>query len=154
MALSADTCRRMARLEAGEHGAGSSGERQWLDMAAEARGGADWVCATCGTLGAGGPEAAGWQLCCPHCDAIDSLVWRAAGGASRQGAALGSIILDQLPAAEAPAPVAAPAPSAAAAHAGHRVRPNSPWQPDGRRTGASRGGRGQTRQARAPRRIG
>jgi HemY protein len=107
--LSADTCRRMARLEAGEPGAGSSGERQWLDMAAEARGGADWVCETCGTLGAGGPEASGWQLCCPRCDSIDSLVWRAAGGASRQRAALGPVLLDQLPAVEAAAPAAAPA---------------------------------------------
>ena len=107
--VSADTCRRMARLEAGEHGAGSSGERQWLDMAAEARAGADWVCETCGTLGAGGMEAAGWQLCCPHCDAIDSLVWRPAGGASRHGAALGGIVLDQLPAVEAPIPAAATA---------------------------------------------
>jgi HemY protein len=99
----------MARLEAGEHGAGSSGERQWLDMAAEARAGNDWVCETCGTLGAGGMEAAGWQLCCPHCDAIDSLVWRPAGGASRQGvAALGGLVLDQLPAVEAPTPAVAP----------------------------------------------
>jgi HemY protein len=110
--LSADTCRRMARLEAGEHGAGSSGERQWLDMAAEARGGADWVCESCGTLGAGGPEAAGWQLCCPRCDAIDSLAWRATGGAARQGAALGAAlggtVLDQLPLAETPAPAAHP----------------------------------------------
>jgi HemY protein len=73
----ADTCRRMARLEAGEHGAGSSGERQWLDMAGRARANADWVCNACGTPGAGGPETAGWQLACPHCDAIDSLVWRA-----------------------------------------------------------------------------
>ncbi|MEZ5831911.1 MAG: heme biosynthesis HemY N-terminal domain-containing protein [Dongiaceae bacterium] len=112
--LSADTCRRMARLEAGEHGAGSSGERQWLDMAAEARGSMDWVCETCGTLGAGGPEAAGWQLCCPRCDAIDSLVWRATGGATRQGAALGGLVLDQLPAVEAPAPaVPPPAPASA-----------------------------------------
>jgi HemY protein len=116
--VSADTCRRMARLEAGEHGAGSSGERQWLDMAAEARAGNDWVCETCGTLGAGGMEAAGWQLCCPRCDAIDSLAWRPAGGASRQGAALGGIVLDQLPAAEMPAPAmplapAAPQPAAA-----------------------------------------
>ncbi len=102
--ISADTCRRMARLEAGEHGAGSSGERQWLDLAAEARGGADWVCETCGTLGAGGPEASGWQLCCPRCDSIDSLVWRAAGG-TRQGA----VLLDHLPPAEAAAPVIAPA---------------------------------------------
>jgi len=54
-------------------------------------------------------EAAGWQLCCPHCDAIDSLVWRPAGGASRQSAALGGIVLDQLPAVEAPIPAAAPA---------------------------------------------
>ena len=117
--VSADTCRRMARLEGGEHGAGSSGERQWLDMAAEARAGNDWVCETCGTLGAGGMEAAGWQLCCPHCDAIDSLVWRPAGGASRQSAAaLGGIVLEQLPAAEAPAPAVpaatvSPQPSAA-----------------------------------------
>jgi HemY protein len=117
--LSADTCRRMARLEAGEHGAGSSGERQWLDMAAEARGGADWVCESCGTLGAGGPEAAGWQLCCPRCDAIDSLVWRAAG--PRHGAALGGMVLDQLPAVEPSAPAApkpAVTPAAAAAPAG------------------------------------
>ena len=117
--VSADTCRRMARLEGGEHGAGSSGERQWLDMAAEARAGNDWVCETCGTLGAGGMEAVGWQLCCPHCDAIDSLVWRPAGGASRQSAAaLGGIVLEQLPAAEAPAPampVAAAPPQPAAA---------------------------------------
>jgi hypothetical protein len=89
----------MARLEAGEHGAGSSGERQWLDMAAEARGGADWMCESCGTLGAGGPEAAGWQLCCPRCDAIDSLAWRPT--APRHTTALGGIVLDQLPAAEA-----------------------------------------------------
>jgi HemY protein len=106
--LSADTCRRMARVEAGEHGAGSSGERQWLDRAAEAQGGADWVCETCGTLGAGGMEAAGWQLCCPRCDAIDSLAWRPAS--PRSTAALGGIVLDQLPAAEAPKPVAAPLP--------------------------------------------
>ena len=104
--LSADTCRRMARLEAGENGTGSRGERHWLDAAGEARGTMDWVCETCGTLGAGGPEASGWQLCCPRCDAIDSLVWRATGGAPRQGAALGGVVLDQLPAAEAP--VAAP----------------------------------------------
>jgi HemY protein len=116
--LSADSCRRMARLEAGEHGAGSSGERQWLDLAAEARGGADWVCETCGTLGAGGPEAAGWQLCCPRCDSIDSLVWRPASGTARHGAALGGVVLDQLPAAEpvavqpVPAPQPAPAPGA------------------------------------------
>jgi len=109
--LSADTCRRMARLEAGEHGTGSSGERQWLDLATQARGGADWACETCGTLGAGGPEAAGWQLCCPRCDSIDSLVWRATGGASRQGAALGGMVLEQLPAAEPLAPTAAPAPA-------------------------------------------
>jgi HemY protein len=114
--LSADTCRRMARLEAGENGQGSIGERRWLDLAAEARGGADWVCETCGTLGAGGPEAAGWQLCCPRCDSIDSLVWRAAGGASRQGAALGGVLLDQLPAVEAPAPVTAAAPPPPAPH--------------------------------------
>jgi HemY protein len=117
--LSADTCRRMARLEAGEHGAGSSGERQWLDMAAEARGGADWVCESCGTLGAGGPEAAGWQLCCPRCDAIDSLAWRAAG--PRHSAALGGMVLDQLPAVEPSAPAApkpAVTPAAAAAPAG------------------------------------
>ena len=114
--VSADTCRRMARLEAGEHGAGSSGERQWLDMAAEARDGNDWVCETCGTLGAGGMEAVGWQLCCPRCDAIDSLVWRPAGGASRHSAALGGIVLDQLPAVEAPIPttVAPPQPVPAA----------------------------------------
>ena len=105
--LSADTCRRMARLEAGEHGAGSSGERQWLDMVAEARGSMDWVCETCGTLGAGGPEASGWQLCCPRCDSIDSLVWRPTG-AARQAAALGGPVLEQLPAAEAPV-AAAPA---------------------------------------------
>jgi HemY protein len=80
----ADTCRRMARLEAGEHGAGSSGERQWLDMAGRARANADWVCNACGTPGAGGPETAGWQLACPHCDAIDSLVWRA-GTAGQRG---------------------------------------------------------------------
>ncbi|HET6156784.1 MAG TPA: heme biosynthesis HemY N-terminal domain-containing protein [Dongiaceae bacterium] len=104
--LSADTCRRMARLEAGEHGTGSRGERQWLDQAAEARGSMDWVCETCGTLGAGGPEASGWQLCCPRCDSIDSLVWRPAGGAPRPGAALAGIVLDQLPAAEAAAPLA------------------------------------------------
>lgn len=114
--VSADTCRRMARLEAGEHGAGSSGERQWLDMAAEARAGNDWVCETCGTLGAGGMETVGWQLCCPRCDAIDSLAWRPAGGASRQGAALGGIVLDQLPAAEPPAvPLAAAPPQPATA---------------------------------------
>jgi HemY protein len=104
--VSADTCRRMARLEAGEHGAGSSGERQWLDMASEARAGNDWVCETCGTLGTGGMEAMGWQLCCPRCDAIDSLAWRAAGGAARHGGALGGIVLEQLPAAETPAPAA------------------------------------------------
>jgi len=104
--LSADTCRRMARLEAGENGTGSRGERHWLDAAGEARGGMDWVCETCGTLGAGGPEASGWQLCCPRCDAIDSLVWRATGGAPRQGAALGSVLLDQPPAEEALAPAA------------------------------------------------
>lgn len=88
----ADTCRRMARLEAGEHGAGSSGERQWLDMAARARANADWVCNTCGTSGAGGPETAGWQLTCPHCDAIDSLVWRA-GSAGQRGD--GGFLLEQ-----------------------------------------------------------
>jgi HemY protein len=112
--VSADTCRRMARLEAGEHGAGSSGERQWLDMAAEARGGADWVCETCGTLGAGGPEANGWQLCCPHCDSIDSLVWRPAAAGARAGAGLTGILLDHVPAREpaAPAPTPAPAPPA------------------------------------------
>ena len=117
--LSADTCRRMARLEAGEHGAGSAGERQWLDRVGEARGTMDWVCETCGTLGAGGPEAAGWQLCCPRCDSIDSLAWRATGGPGRQGAALGGMVLDQLPAVEAPAPaavhVAAPPPPPTAA---------------------------------------
>jgi len=105
--LSADTCRRMARLEAGENGAGCIGERKWLDIATEARGTMDWVCESCGTLGAGGPEAAGWQLCCPRCDSIDSLAWRATGGAPRGGAALGGVVLDQLPAAEAPVPVAA-----------------------------------------------
>jgi HemY protein len=111
--LSADTCRRMARLEAGEHGPGSIGERQWLDQATEARGSMDWVCETCGTLGAGGPEASGWQLCCPHCDAIDSLVWRATG-TPRQPAALGGVVLDQLPAAEPLAPATVPAPQPAA----------------------------------------
>jgi HemY protein len=121
--LSADTCRRMARLEAGEHGAGASGERQWLDMAAEARGGADWVCESCGTLGAGGPEAAGWQLCCPRCDAIDSLVWRAAAGAPRHAPQLGGIVLDQLPTAEVPAPVAAPVTAAS--------QPAAPMTPPG-----------------------
>jgi HemY protein len=125
--ISADTCRRMARLEAGEHGAGSSGERQWLDMAADARGGADWVCESCGTLGAGGPEAAGWQLCCPRCDAIDSLAWRPT--APRHGpAALGGIVLDQLPAAEAPtslppAAAGAPAPTPSAPHGAIPIAP-------------------------------
>ncbi|HEV8389403.1 MAG TPA: heme biosynthesis HemY N-terminal domain-containing protein [Dongiaceae bacterium] len=106
--LSADTCRRMARVEAGENGTGSRGERHWLDMAGEARGSMDWVCETCGTLGAGGPEASGWQLCCPRCDSIDSLAWRATAGAPRQGAALGGIVLDQLPAAETAAPALTP----------------------------------------------
>ncbi|HWA47868.1 MAG TPA: heme biosynthesis HemY N-terminal domain-containing protein [Dongiaceae bacterium] len=119
----ADTCRRMARLEAGEHGAGSSGERQWLDMAARARGNADWVCNACGTPGAGGPETAGWQLTCPHCDAIDSLVWRA-GSVSARGD--GGLLLE----AAEPAPAAAfltastlpPAPPLAA-HAATSVAP-------------------------------
>ncbi|MGH6890772.1 MAG: hypothetical protein ACREEP_00790, partial [Dongiaceae bacterium] len=124
--LSADACRRMARLEAGEHGAGSSGERQWLDLAAEARGGADWVCETCGTLGAGGPEAAGWQLCCPRCDSIDSLVWRAGGG-TRQGI-LGPALLDHLPAAEATASPA-PAPAIAPAAAAPQPAPGAPTGP-------------------------
>lgn len=135
--VSADTCRRMARLEAGEHGAGSSGERQWLDMAAEARGGADWVCESCGTLGAGGAEAAGWQLCCPRCDAIDSLVWRQAG--PRQSAASGGIILDQLPAGEAPIPLspaaATPAPAGAPSALSHGPVPIGPV-PHGSAAGA------------------
>jgi HemY protein len=41
------------------------------------------------------------------------LIWRPAGGASRQSAALGGIVLDQLPPAETPAPavpLAAPVP--------------------------------------------
>jgi HemY protein len=91
----ADTCRRMARLEAGEHGAGSSGERHWLDNAARARADADWICDSCGTPGAGGPETAGWQLCCPRCDAIDSLTWRA--GAPRAGALEGGLLIDHAP---------------------------------------------------------
>ena len=150
--VSADTCRRMARLEAGEHGAGSSGERQWLDMAAEARAGNDWVCETCGTLGAGGMEAVGWQLCCPRCDAIDSLVWRPAGGASRQSAALGGIVLEQLPAAESAGARCAVGGDTAATDPGGCPRSHSPRQP--RRTGIGRRQRRQDRQARAPRRLG
>ena len=92
-----DTCRRMARLEAGEHGAGSTGERQWLDAAARARADADWICESCGTPGAGGSETAGWQLCCPRCDAIDSLVWRA-GSFPRQASLEGGLVLDHAPA--------------------------------------------------------
>lgn len=117
----ADTCRRMARLEAGEHGPGSSGERRWLDAAARARANADWICATCGTPGAGGPETAGWQLSCPHCDAIDSLVWRT--GASPQRGE-GDLLLEQaaepVPAASLPParPAAAPAPAATPAATG------------------------------------
>jgi hypothetical protein len=61
-------------------------------MAARARANADWVCNTCGTSGAGGPETAGWQLTCPHCDAIDSLVWRA-GSAGQRGD--GGFLLEQ-----------------------------------------------------------
>jgi HemY protein len=113
--LSADTCRRMARLEAGEHGAGSAGERQWLDLATQARGAAEWVCSTCGTPGSAGPEANGWQLCCPRCDAIDSLVWRSGTG-SRVDAALAAPLLDQ-PVAEPAITTLSLAPAApAAAH--------------------------------------
>jgi HemY protein len=93
----ADTCRRMARLEAGEHGAGSGGERQWLDAAARARTDADWICESCGTPGAGGAETAGWQLCCPRCDAIDSLAWRAGTSGQRHGALEVGPLLDQAP---------------------------------------------------------
>lgn len=93
---SADTCRRMARLEAGEHGPGSAGERQWLDAAARARPDADWICESCGTPGAGGPETAGWQLCCPRCDAIDSLVWRA-GSAAQRHALDGGLTIEHAP---------------------------------------------------------
>ncbi|MBL9034157.1 MAG: hypothetical protein JNN33_05285 [Rhodospirillaceae bacterium] len=96
-APSADTCRRMARLEAGENGAGSSGERQWLDAALRARADADWICDSCGTPGAGGPETAGWQLCCPRCDAIDSLAWRAGAASPRHGALEGGLLIDQAP---------------------------------------------------------
>ena len=127
--LSADTCRRMARLEAGEHGAGSIGERQWLDQAGEARGSMDWVCETCGTLGAGGPEASGWQLCCPRCDAIDSLVWRPTGAAPRQGAALGGIVLEQLPAADAAAPALHPTQSQPQSQVQPQPAPGAPAGP-------------------------
>lgn len=110
---SADTCRRMARLEAGEHGAGSGGERQWLDAAAQARANADWICESCGTPGAGGPETAGWQLCCPRCDAIDSLRWRAGAAGPRPGALDGGLLLEQA-AEEVSLPVAQPSPAATA----------------------------------------
>ena len=118
----ADTCRRMARLEAGEHGAGSSGERQWLDMAARTRTNADWVCDACGTPGAGGPETAGWQLVCPHCDAIDSLVWRA-GSTSQRGD--GGLLLEPAEPASAAAFLAASTlpPTPPAAHAATSVAP-------------------------------
>ncbi len=151
--VSADTCRRMARLEGGEHGAGSSGERQWLDMAAEARGGTDWVCETCGTLGAGGMEAAGWQLCCPRCDAIDSLVWRPAGGASRQSAAAwaGSSWSScrRQKRRHPPCPRRRFPLSRRRGQAGGSDPPRQP-----RRTGAGRRQRCQAREAGAARRIG
>lgn len=139
----ADTCRRMARLEAGEHGAGSSSERQWLDLAARARANADWICATCGTPGAGGPETAGWQLSCPHCDAIDSLAWRAAAVSQRGD---GDLLLEDatdavpgaglLPPASAPLPPHAPAiphgaiPHGPIPHGSASIQPREAPSPD------------------------
>jgi HemY protein len=120
----ADTCRRMARLEAGEHGAGSSGERQWLDMAGRARANADWVCNACGTPGAGGPETAGWQLACPHCDAIDSLVWRAGSiGQRGDGGLLLEPAAEPVPATAFPAAGTLPPMPPTAAHAATSVAP-------------------------------
>jgi HemY protein len=73
--LTQDLCRLMARLEMAER-YNALTERQWLDQAAQARPSAEWCCRSCGAVSAAGPEAGGWQLICPRCEAIDSLEWK------------------------------------------------------------------------------
>lgn len=69
-APSARLARLMARLEEGERGDGAL-VRHWLMLASE---GAEpaWICERCGT------PTAQWQARCGHCEAFDSLAWRAA----------------------------------------------------------------------------
>lgn len=69
------TCRAFARLEESER-RDQIAARAWLDAAAEAPADAAWICGQCGNPGDAGPESGQWQLTCPRCQAIDSLVWR------------------------------------------------------------------------------
>jgi len=61
-------CRLMAGLEEAERGPAYA--RTWLERAAVAPAGAEWVCKSCGR----GFET--WSAHCHHCDAFDSLAWR------------------------------------------------------------------------------
>jgi HemY protein len=69
------TCRAFAQLEERER-RDQAAARSWLDAAAAAPADAAWICGQCGHPGEAGPESGQWQLTCPRCQAIDSLVWQ------------------------------------------------------------------------------
>jgi HemY protein len=95
-APSARLCRLMARLEEGERG-DTATVRTWLMRTAEAPADPAWTCDRCGT------QTGEWQARCPHCGAVDSLVWRTA---AHPAPVVVAALPDLAPRAEA-APVAA-----------------------------------------------
>jgi len=73
--LSQGTARLWARLEEGERG-NMTAARDWLERAAALPADPLWLCSECGAPGEAGPACGHWQAICPHCGAIDSLVWK------------------------------------------------------------------------------
>ncbi len=69
------TARLYARLEEGERG-NMKAARDWLEKVAVLPADALWLCSQCGAPGEAGPQCGHWQALCPHCGAIDSLVWK------------------------------------------------------------------------------
>lgn len=73
--VSQGTARLWARLEEGERG-NMAAARDWLERAAALPPDPLWLCSECGAPGEAGPACGHWQAICPHCGAIDSLVWK------------------------------------------------------------------------------
>jgi HemY protein len=73
--ISQSTARLYARLEEGERG-NMTAARDWLEKAAVLPPDPVWLCDKCGAPGEAGPQCGHWQAVCPHCEAIDSLVWK------------------------------------------------------------------------------
>ena len=69
------TARLFARLEEAERG-NMAAARDWLERVAVLPPDPIWICDQCGAPGEAGPQCGHWQAICPHCGAIDSLVWK------------------------------------------------------------------------------